>query len=243
MWARVLALNVGSYRVLALNVGSYRVLALNVGSYRVHALNVGSCACIECGARVLALNVGSYRVLALNVGSYRVHALNVCSYRVHALNVGSYRVHALNVGSYRVHALNVGSYRVLALNVGSYRVHALNVGSYRVHALNARQQSYNLSHVLCCAFIAAPALRCLKVSACICGPDRIAPGFGVNEWVFACLSGFTVFERSVWFFRIPYLFGQARTAVFWKIFRTKYGKSVLVVALQNPNIDRPPFLC
>ena len=64
----------------------------------------------------------------------------------------------------------------------------------------------------------------------LCSPDRIAPGFGVNEWwVFARLSGFIVFERSMWlFFRITYLFGHSRTAIFWAYFRTKYGKSVLV---------------
>ena len=50
--------------------------------------------------------------------------------------------------------------------------------------------------------------------------DRIAPGFGVNEWVGACQGSL--------FLSIPYLIGQAQTSVFWKNFRTKYGKSVLV---------------
>ena len=88
---------------------------------------------------------------------------------------------------------------------------------YRVACIECKATKLPTTCPTCRAFIVAHALRCLKVSACVCGPDRIAPGFGINERVFACLSGFIVFERSVF-----------RTAVFWTNFRTKYGKSILV---------------
>ena len=56
----------------------------------------------------------------------------------------------------------------------------------RVHALNARQQSYNLSHVRA-VHRAHAAGRWVRVHA-HAHADRIAPGFGVNECGFACLS-------------------------------------------------------
>ena len=116
------------------------------------------------------------------VSKAMLHTVTVCD-----ISAICYMQNRSNIGYINIRKVAMGA-AILDFDRWSH-VHALNMGP------------------TCRAFTAAPALRCLKVSVYKCGPDRIVPRFGVNEWVFACLSGFIVFEHSVWlFFRIPYLF-------------------------------------
>ena len=59
--------------------------------------------------------------------------------------------------------------------------------------------------------------------------DRIAPGFGVNECVFACLLGSLFFSIPCGCFSTFCIYlDKPGQPYFWTNFRTKYGKSVLV---------------